>query len=258
MLEDLWSHVLRLAGSAATVESSVREFNATACEHSELTESLVARNEFWVYSDEDKLFAPAKFVGYSGMTFELYQLCRNNESLGARFDGHVTRTSLERFLGAFAADSSLAQDLVAWAQDVCSISVGAGVDRSKWRFVRLDQSARSSKQAFPLDYSEVAAQARSASPAAGGDVSKQNRLLPAKHLLKVWIVEALNAAGGPLHHVRVAEHIWNHHEADLRKAGDLFFTWQYDLRWAAQLLRDDGVLTKIGGQGDGVWRLSER
>jgi len=30
--------------------------------------------------------------------------------------------------------------------------------------------------------------------------------------------------------VRIAKHIWDCHEADLRASGDLFFTWQYDMR----------------------------
>ncbi len=55
--------------------------------------------------------------------------------------------------------------------------------------------------------------------------------------LKTWIVEALQEAGGALHHVRVAEHVWRHHKDELEQSGDLFFTWQYDLRWAAQTLR---------------------
>jgi hypothetical protein len=73
-----------------------------------------------------------------------------------------------------------------------------------------------------------------------------------------WILEALYAGGGFLHHARVAEAIWTAHEDDLRQSGDLFFTWQYDLRWAAQLLRDDGILEPVGKSRDGVWRLTER
>lgn len=80
-----------------------------------------------------------------------------------------------------------------------------------------------------------------------------------KHSLKTWIVEALQQApGGSMHHVRIAEHIWRHHEDELRLSGDLFFTWQYDLRWAAQTLREDGVLAPIDGQGDGTWTWSPR
>lgn len=74
--------------------------------------------------------------------------------------------------------------------------------------------------------------------------------------LAEWLVTALRAAGGSAHHVRVAEAIWNEREDELRSSGDLFYTWQYDLRWAAQALRDSGTLEAVEGRGDGVWRLS--
>jgi hypothetical protein len=32
--------------------------------------------------------------------------------------------------------------------------------------------------------------------------------------------------------------------AELEQSGDLFYTWQYDICWAAQKLRDVGVLVK--------------
>lgn len=74
--------------------------------------------------------------------------------------------------------------------------------------------------------------------------------------LKSWTIEALRATGGELHHIRVAEMVWTLHEDELRASGDLFFTWQYDLRWAAQKLRDSGKLQKMDGRGDGTWRLA--
>lgn len=80
--------------------------------------------------------------------------------------------------------------------------------------------------------------------------------MASKEDLTHWILEALRNAGGSAHHVRVAEAIWNQHEEDLRASGDLFFTWQYDLRWAAQRLRNSGTLEAVQGRGDGVWRLS--
>lgn len=72
-----------------------------------------------------------------------------------------------------------------------------------------------------------------------------------------WLLEALHATGGSAHHVRVAEVIWTEHEDELRDSGDLFYTWQYDLRWAAQALRDAGSLQAVEGRGDGVWRIRE-
>lgn len=70
--------------------------------------------------------------------------------------------------------------------------------------------------------------------------------------LKLWILEALAALGGHAHWVAVARHIWATHEADLRESGDLFYTWQYQLGWAAQVLRDEGRIDK---PGRGNWTL---
>lgn len=61
-----------------------------------------------------------------------------------------------------------------------------------------------------------------------------------KYDLQPWVEEALRALGGSGTVVEVARLIWQRHEADLRSSGDLFYTWQYDMRWAAQTLRDTG------------------
>ncbi|BCP51623.1 hypothetical protein K32_02400 [Kaistia sp. 32K] len=60
--------------------------------------------------------------------------------------------------------------------------------------------------------------------------------------LKQWVLQAVDHRGGKASIVDVARHIWAEHEAELKSAGDLFYTWQYDMRWAAQKLRDDGIL----------------
>jgi hypothetical protein len=50
--------------------------------------------------------------------------------------------------------------------------------------------------------------------------------------------KALVALGGKAPLAKVAQHIWENHETELRDSGELFYTWQYDMRWAAQKLRD--------------------
>lgn len=74
--------------------------------------------------------------------------------------------------------------------------------------------------------------------------------------LKDWIVAALRDLGGEATIVAVARHIWESHEADLRRSDDLFFTWQYDMRWAKQTLQDTGLLAPTPKGGDGLWRLA--
>ncbi|WP_114189217.1 hypothetical protein [Microvirga aerophila] len=70
--------------------------------------------------------------------------------------------------------------------------------------------------------------------------------------LQQSILDILKDLRGRAHLIDVAREIWSRHEADLR-LNDLFYTWQYDMRWAAQRLVDEGKLTKIGHTG--IWEL---
>lgn len=79
--------------------------------------------------------------------------------------------------------------------------------------------------------------------------------MASKHDLGDWIVEALTELGGAGSVVEVSEIVWRRHEPELRGSGALFYTWQYDIRWAAQRLRDSGGLQSVGGQRGGPWRL---
>ncbi len=45
-------------------------------------------------------------------------------------------------------------------------------------------------------------------------------------------------------------------EHELRSSGDLFFTWQYDIRWAAQYLRNIGYLHPVEGDRSAPWELA--
>ena len=56
--------------------------------------------------------------------------------------------------------------------------------------------------------------------------------------LQDWVVHALEAHGGKATIVQSAKHIWENHESELRASGDLFYTWQYDMRWACTRLRE--------------------
>ncbi len=42
--------------------------------------------------------------------------------------------------------------------------------------------------------------------------------------------------------VQVCKYIWQHYEQQLRDSGDFFYTWQYDVRWAADTLRKRGLI----------------
>lgn len=63
--------------------------------------------------------------------------------------------------------------------------------------------------------------------------------------IKGWVYDAVKdlTEATP---AQAARHIWERHEGELRKAGDLFYTWQYESRWAAQNLQKEGKLVKTG------------
>ncbi len=73
--------------------------------------------------------------------------------------------------------------------------------------------------------------------------------------LKEWVKDALGELGGRASINEVARQIWLDHETDLKSSGDYFYSWQYDMRWAAQRLRDKNVLGfhKVGAKS--VWVL---
>ena len=73
-----------------------------------------------------------------------------------------------------------------------------------------------------------------------------------------WIVDALRARGGGSNVVGVAKYIWDHHEHELRESGDLFYTWQYDIRWAAKKLRDRGLIKPVDDSRALPWELTEQ
>ncbi len=74
--------------------------------------------------------------------------------------------------------------------------------------------------------------------------------------MMVWIVDCLKSLGGKGWPKDVSKYIWENHELELRASGDLLYTWQYDVRWAAQKLRNSGVLKPVHGRRDLPWELA--
>lgn len=64
--------------------------------------------------------------------------------------------------------------------------------------------------------------------------------------LKAWIIDALRALGGSGRIADICKHIWEHHQQELQRSGDLFYTWQYAMRWAGQELQKERKLSKTG------------
>jgi hypothetical protein len=74
--------------------------------------------------------------------------------------------------------------------------------------------------------------------------------------LQPWIVDALRSNGGQAKITEVARYIWQHHQRDLRSSGELFYEWQYEMRWAAGELRRAGRMKAAAASPKGIWVLA--
>jgi 5'-nucleotidase len=86
-----------------------------------------------------------------------------------------------------------------------------------------------------------------------GAVGRSRDRVAGRPSLTAWVLEVLRARGGSASVVQVAHDVWAAHEEELRRSGDLFYTWQHDLRRVAAILRDEG---RLAHSADGVWRLA--
>ncbi len=77
-----------------------------------------------------------------------------------------------------------------------------------------------------------------------------------KEDLSGWLIEALRANNGSASIVEVCKYVWNNYENELRRSGDLFFTWQYDIRWVATRLQNKGILRAAESSPSGLWELA--
>jgi hypothetical protein len=71
-----------------------------------------------------------------------------------------------------------------------------------------------------------------------------------------WIVEALKELNGSAQIIKVKEHIWQQHQNDLINSGNLHFTWNDDIFWAATQLREKGMLKNAKATSKNVWELA--
>ena len=79
-----------------------------------------------------------------------------------------------------------------------------------------------------------------------------------KNDLPRMVTEALSRLGGSGTVVDVCREVWHLHESELRASGDLFFTWQYDIRWAAQRLRNEGQLAPTQRGPGSRWSVTRQ
>ena len=71
-----------------------------------------------------------------------------------------------------------------------------------------------------------------------------------------WLYKALKDLDGSASIPEVCKYVWEHHEAELRNSGNLFYTWQDDIRWAAYQLRTSGKMKPDALSPKGIWQLA--
>lgn len=67
------------------------------------------------------------------------------------------------------------------------------------------------------------------------------------------IVVAIRDAGGSANIAQIGRYVWDNYEAELRNSGDFFYKWQYELRWASDVLVREKRIKK--GPPRGVWHV---
>ncbi|MGB7159978.1 MAG: hypothetical protein WBD40_18070 [Tepidisphaeraceae bacterium] len=72
-----------------------------------------------------------------------------------------------------------------------------------------------------------------------------------RHVMTDWVVEALSSIGGRGTILDVCRQVWMLHGPEIERSGDMFYKWQYEIRWAADLLRKEARLRSEKGQ----WKL---
>jgi len=73
--------------------------------------------------------------------------------------------------------------------------------------------------------------------------------------LQGWVIEALKSNNRRASIIQLCKYVWDNFENELKESGDLFFTWQYDIRWAASQLRRKGVIRSADISPKGIWEL---
>lgn len=84
--------------------------------------------------------------------------------------------------------------------------------------------------------------------------------MTSRAVLVDWVEDALKSLGGSSSILQVAKEVYRRNAYTLTQEDNLFYTWQYDMRWAAQKLRDQGKLDNSETNADlkkGQWKLVE-
>lgn len=78
-----------------------------------------------------------------------------------------------------------------------------------------------------------------------------------KNELKDYLIKTLFELGGSGTVLSVSKKFWELYHEELEKSGDLFYTWQYDIRWAASELRKQGQIKDAKESQKSKWELTD-
>jgi hypothetical protein len=53
-----------------------------------------------------------------------------------------------------------------------------------------------------------------------------------RNTMTVWVIEALQELGGSDKLINILKKVWEKHGEEITASGDMFYTWQYEIRWA--------------------------
>lgn len=72
-----------------------------------------------------------------------------------------------------------------------------------------------------------------------------------------WVIDALEHHDGKATIIEISKYVWDYYGEKIKRSGDMFYKWQYEIRWAGNILRKKGVLRPTGESPRGVWKLSD-
>jgi hypothetical protein len=61
--------------------------------------------------------------------------------------------------------------------------------------------------------------------------------------------------GGKAKLIDIFKAFYSKYESQLKKSGDLYYTWNYEIRWAATKLRKENRMVNAKEQKKGIWEI---
>ncbi len=76
-----------------------------------------------------------------------------------------------------------------------------------------------------------------------------------KEELPDYLFKTIEYMGGKGNIVEICRCFWSLYEGDIKPSEDLFYTWQYDIRWAATELRKTNRMKGVDISPRGIWEI---